>query len=516
MRFIKNLYHFCFNKITITLLFLVFQVLFFVFEILKFSSYYAEIDLILRGISVLAGMYLISRSDNPSVKLAWIVPIMLFPLLGGILFLLFGHIIVPKKMQENMKRTEDAVEAAIDYDETIFTNLKDQNQSLANISSYLKKYAKAPLYSNTDCLYFSDGEDYWNKLVEDLESAKRYIFMEFFIIEEGIMWNRILEVLKKKVAEGVEVRLMYDDIGSLFLLPRDYKKQMEKAGIKCVAFNRLVPVVAMIMNNRDHRKIVVIDGKIGYTGGVNLADEYINKKQRFGRWKDTGVRLSGDAVWSLCVMFLYMWNTSRDDDSDYSIYKADGLKEVHLQPAKMGFLQPYGDTPWGHEEIGENVYMNMIAQARKYVHITTPYLITDHDMLNQLCLAAKRGVEVIIITPEIPDKKLVYYVTQSNYPMLLQAGVKIYQYTPGFIHAKMVVCDGQVATVGTINFDYRSFYHHFECGVIFYLNAVIENIEKDILDTLAISEEVTLDYFAHKKFRISILDPLLKLFSPLM
>lgn len=501
------------NRVVITAIIVLLQVGFFLLEILRWGNYYVGIAFGLRLLTVCAVIYIIWRPNNPAVKLAWIVPIMLFPLFGGVMYLFFGHVIVPKKLKESMERTDALVQKNLVQDETIWEALSAENQAIANQSSYILTYAKTPIWNHTTSTYFPDGLPYWETLLADLEKAQHFIFLEFFILGEGRMWNTVLEVLERKVREGVEVRLMYDDVGSVFLLPKNYNEVIEKKGIKCVAFNRLVPFLSLVLNNRDHRKIVVIDGKVGYTGGINMADEYINDTHPYGEhWKDSGIRIEGEAVWNFTVMFLQMWNMSRYTEEDYGRYRYHFKEPLFAN----GYVQPYMDTPLDNEILGENVYLNMIGNARKYLYIYTPYLVTDNEMITALKLASKRGVDVRIVTPGVPDKKFVYWLTQSNYQNLIEAGIEVYQYTPGFIHSKCVLCDDEVATVGTINFDYRSFYHHFECGVYLYRADAIEALKKDMEETFVLSEQITLEWCRDKFVKINVIGPLLKLFSPLL
>ncbi len=310
----------------------------------------------------------------------------------------------------------------------------------------------------------------------------------------------------------MDVRLIYDDVGSAFKLPKHYDQYIEEKGIKCVAFNRLVPFMSLILNNRDHRKIAVIDGKTGYTGGINLADEYINYEAPYNEWKDAGIRLEGEAVWSFTVMFLQIWNISRPTDEDYGVYRYHFKEELTAR----GFVQPYGDTPFDNETVGECVYLNMLGYARKYIYIFTPYLVTDNEVITAIKLAAKRGVDVRMVLPNVPDKKLVYQLTQSNYQTLLEAGVRLYQFRPGFIHSKCVLCDDEIAVVGTINFDYRSFYHHFECGVFLYQTDAIRQLWQDMKETFARSIEITPQWCEKHLVKINVIGPVLKLFSPLL
>lgn len=509
----RKILHYALNRVVVIGLIVALQVGFFLLEIFRFSNYYVEIAFVLRLISFGAVVHLIVKPANPAVKLAWVVPILIFPLLGGVLYLAFGHVIIPRKLRGNMRRTDELVRNSLSQDMHVLSEIQKENIQAANQCNYLLSYTGMPVWKNGKDQYFEDGLPYWKALLEDLEKAEKFIFLEYFILGEGTMWNTVLEVLERKVKEGVEVRLIYDDVGSVFILPKKYNEIMESKGIKCVAFNRLVPVMSLILNNRDHRKIVVIDGKVGYTGGINMADEYINYRHPYGdHWKDAGIRIEGEAVWNFTVMFLQMWNMSRYTEDDYTPYR----HEFRQENAGKGYLQPYMDSPFDGEVIGENVYLNIIGSAKRYVYIFTPYLITDNETYSALKLAAKRGVDVRIVTPEVPDKKSIFWLTQSNYQNLIEAGVHIYQYLPGFIHSKCVLCDDEIATVGTINFDYRSFYHHFECGVLLYRTDTVEQLKKDMEETFAVSREMTLEWCQKKFMRTNVIGPILKLFSPLL
>lgn len=501
------------NRVVITALLVLLQVIFFLVVLFQWGSYYLWVSMALRFITFWAVIYIIWRPSNPAVKLAWVVPILVFPLFGGVFYLFFGHVIVPKKLRESMERTDELVKKNLTQKEAVMNMLRQENEAVANQCDYVLSYAAMPVCNHTSSVYFADGLPFWESLLVDLEKAEHFIFLEFFILGEGKMWNSILEILERKVREGVEVRLIYDDVGSVFLLPKNYDRILEKKGIKCVAFNRLVPILSLVLNNRDHRKIVVVDGKCAYTGGINLSDEYINDTVPYGEhWKDAGVRIEGDAVWNFTVMFLQMWNMSRYTEEDYKRYYAPAEELSDTD----GCVQPYMDTPFDNETLGENVYLNLIGYAKRYVYIYTPYLVTDNEMITALKLAAKRGVDVRIVTPGVPDKKFVYWLTQSNYQNLIEAGVRIYQYTPGFLHAKCVLVDGEIATVGTINFDYRSFYHHFECGVYFYQARAVDELREDMEDIFAVCEEITMEWCRKKFLKTNIVGPLLKLLSPLM
>ena len=340
--------------------------------------------------------------------------------------------------------------------------------------------------------------------------------MEYFIVERGYMWDSILEILEEKVKEGVEVRVMYDGMCCLMLLPYHYPKVLEAKGIRCKMFSPIKPTLSTYQNNRDHRKIVVIDGHTAFTGGVNLADEYINRKVRFGHWKDTAIMLKGDAVLSFTMMFLQMWNVTERQQDDFSRYVLPRGTEVAGAGDRGGFVLPYGDSPMDREQVGERVYLDILNQAKNYVHIMTPYLILDDEMENALCYAAKRGIDVTIIMPHIPDKKYAYLLARTYYPELIEAGVKIYEYTPGFVHAKVFVSDDEKAVVGTINLDFRSLYLHFECASYIYRNPVVLAVEQDYQDTLKTCALITMENCKNYSWGGKKLGRLMRLVAPLM
>ena len=341
------------------------------------------------------------------------------------------------------------------------------------------------IYENTKQEYFPLGEDKYVKLLEDLKKAKHFIFLEYFIISKGEMWNSILEILKEKVKSGVEVRVMYDGMCSIMLLPYNYPKELESYGIKCHIFNPIKAIISTYHNNRDHRKIVVIDGIIGYTGGVNLSDEYINKKECYGHWKDTAIRIEGEAVNSLTQMFLTLWNTGKVNNENFLNYK------IEHKVDSDGYVMPYYDNPYDKKNIGKQVYMDIISRASKYLYITTPYLVLDYELLNALKYAANRGVKVKILLPHIPDKKYVYMLARVHYEELINDGIEIYEYKSGFIHAKMFISDDEIATIGTFNLDFRSLYLNFEDGIYLYKSKTINEMKKDFLNTINKSIKIT-------------------------
>ncbi|MBQ8289178.1 MAG: cardiolipin synthase [Clostridia bacterium] len=449
--------------------------------ILRLGNFIRYANLILQIFSLLMVFYIAQRDTKASFKLAWVVPILLFPLFGGLIYLFFGTRSPTRGMKKKLECSQAALKEHIPDSSATIEEIATENASAGGQMRYLQNTGGFPVYQNTEARYFPLGEELFDVMLEELNKAERFIFLEFFIIAEGRMWNSVLEILEEKVKQGVEVRVIYDDVGSLTTLPYDYNRQLEKKGIRCISFNPFKPVLSIVMNNRDHRKIMVVDGKAGFTGGVNLADEYINEKLRYGHWKDTAVMLRGEAVRSLTLLFLEMWNAFRPGDSEIDRFLPD--PPVLPSSASDGFVQPYGDSPLDGEPLAENVYLNIIHGAKRYVYICTPYLIIDEELEGALTLAAKRGVDVRLITPAIPDKKSAHALTRSHYPKLLSGGVKIYEYTPGFIHAKSFVCDDEIATVGTVNLDYRSLYLHFECGVYFYRSSLVADVKRDFLET---------------------------------
>lgn len=502
------------SKMAIVAVLILLQIvfLFFIYGIMEeYIIYWRTGALLLSGFAVL---YIVNKQDNPAYKLAWVILVLSVPMIGGALYIILaGNKTRAKFINKALKNHLDTFKYMTD-DSYIQKEIKELSKSASVQSSYISKSAGYPAYKNTGVKYFPLGEDNFKSLIEELKSAKHFIFMEYFIIKQGYMWSTVLDILVEKVREGVDVRLIYDDFGCAMWMPSRLISEMTELGIKVAPFNPVVPVINLRQNNRDHRKITVIDGHTGFTGGINLADEYINKVERFGHWKDTGIMLKGDAVWNLTLMFLQTWKMITGEDDDYTLFSPMRHKVTPIY--SDGYIQPYGDTPVDDEIVGENVYLNMINKAKHYIYITTPYLIIDNEMFTALTLSAKSGIDVRIITPGIPDKKLVFMVTQSYYYNLIKAGVKIYQYTPGFIHGKTVVMDDTVATVGTINFDYRSLYLHFECGVWMFNSGAIYEIKDDFIRTLEVCDEITLEEIEKTSSIKRFGQSLLRLVAPLM
>lgn len=475
-------------RILLTTFLIIIQIIWGVLFLLRMVNYAEWISTILSLFSILVVLYLNVKEENASYKIGWIILIMAFPIFGGLFYLLFGNKRPSKFMSFRLNREHTNVLPFITEDKYANQGLRTLNERAFRTSQYVFRQSNYPLFKNTSTKYYPLGEEIFEDMLSEMEKAKDYIFFEYFIIEEGIMWERMLEILVRKIKEGVDVRMIYDDVGSMFLLSNDFPGRMESLGIKCMAFNIFRPFVSVVMNHRNHRKILVIDGHTGFTGGINIADEYINQKERFGHWKDTGIMLKGEGVWSFVVIFIEMWNSFRDD-----AINIDKLNEKLLKTEEVsydGLVQPFSDSPLDNEPLGENIYIEILAQANDYVYIFTPYLIIDNELQSAIQLAAKRGVDVRIVTPGIPDKKLVFRITRSNYLPLLESGVKIYEYSPGFMHAKSYVSDDKLGVIGTINMDYRSLYLHFECGVVLYETESIIQLKKDSIETIAVSKEI--------------------------
>ncbi len=470
------------------------------------ASYY-WLKPVLFIMSMLVVLWLVNKDENPSYKISWIILILIIPVFGGLLYLMIGNKKPSRKIRKKIQPVLDDIQDDLLMEDNIVENIEDAS---AHGLTYLSDLGFGT-YAHTTTKYYPLGDYCYIDLLRDLQNAKHYIFMEYFIVAKGMMFETILNLLKQKVKEGVEVRFIYDDVGSLTTVPYHFEKQLEECGISCVVFNPFIPMLSVAMNHRDHRKICVIDGYIGYSGGFNLADEYINTKMRFGHWKDTGIRMEGEGVWNLTTMFLSTWNAFHPQDKTYQQFHPQVYQTQFNQDD--GYVVAYGDSPLDEERTGENIYLNLIQQAKEEIFIMTPYFIIDDTMMKALILASRKGVKIKIITPGIPDKKNIYRVTRSYYHSLIQEGIEFYEYKPGFLHAKMVLCDHQIATVGTINFDYRSLYLHFECNVLLYKTSSIQDIENDFQETLQLSQKIDLNY--SRKFR-GLYEAILRLFAPLM
>jgi len=478
---------------------------------LVINNIFIPVDAILSLLALVLVIRIINSNMTIEGQLAWVFICLLFPILGIGLYFLFVRRRPPLKHRKYFKQVMKEGKKYSTYTEQEQDNLKQGLGEYYGQFNYLHTVADFKTYSNNSTKYLKTGELFYEELIKELENAKNFIFLEYFIIERGQIWNKILKVLEQKVREGVEVRVMYDDLGTINKLPNNYAKRMSKLGIKCVKFNSFVPIISAFHNNRDHRKIAVIDGQIGFISGLNIADEYANLVQPYGYWKDTGVKIEGEAVKNLTTMFLQLFNVQSMKNEEFSKYLVDIEKPV----SGNGFVCPYGDGPRFEiqDRVAVNVYLNMIDQAKKYIWITTPYLILDNKLRNALMRASRRGVDVRIITPHIPDKKIIFGLTRSNYKNLQEAGVKIYEFEKGFIHSKQILCDDEIGIVGTINFDYRSLLHHYECGVLMCKTDCLKDIKSDFEHLFAMSIDMK-DYKQNAFLRL--LCAVIKIFTPML
>ena len=516
MKKIKVLFRIVFGRTAFVVLFLLLQIGFLFSCFRWLSNYLVYIYGGMLALTALVVIYILNEKSNPSFKLAWVIPVLVIPVFGTFLYLFVQFQIGTKWINRRLKDAGDETSPYLEQNPITEKRLKKVSRDRANLAVYLKNCGGFPVCQNTSVRYFPLGDAMFPEFKRQLKSARKFIFMEYFIIERGKMWGEILEILEEKAAQGVEVRVMYDGMCCMMLLPYHYPQVLEKKGIRCKMFSPIKPTLSTHQNNRDHRKICVIDGHTAFTGGINLADEYINAVERFGHWKDTAVMLQGEGVQSFTMMFLQMWNITERQKENYGKYIYPGEELLNDAKPELGFVIPYGDSPLDGENVGERVYMDIINQARDYVHMMTPYLILDNEMVTALTFAAKRGVDTVLMMPHIPDKKYAYPLARSYYPELIEAGVKIYEYTPGFVHAKVFVSDDETAVVGTINLDFRSLYLHFECGVWIHKNPVVDAIEEDFLETLKKCRQVTLEDCRRYPFLPKFAGRMLRLIAPLM
>ncbi len=498
------------NRIIISGILLLAQIgfLFTVFVNVSVNSTWVYLLSVFLGIFMV--IYIVSRRGNPSYKIAWLIFILIFPIFGISMFLLWGGGRVLPHMRKKMEKCEAHYFPHLKEDVSVENKLHYFDIVHSRQADYLVRESGYPLYDGTSTEYLSPGEKFFPRFLEELEKAEEYIFIEFFILAEGEMWDDIFKILKQKAKQGVEIRIIFDDFGSIKRQHKDFLNRVTAAGIKISVFNPIKPSFNMFMNNRNHRKIVVIDGKTAITGGINIGDEYINRVERFGYWLDSAIIIKGKAVKSFLVMFCSMWEFTTKERLRIAKYITDCYMDAE------GFVIPYSDDPLNKHNPAEGLYMQILNSAQRYVYIASPYLIIDDTMISVLQMAAKSGVDVRIVTPHIPDKKYVHPVTQYNYLELLEAGVKIYEYLPGFIHSKLFVSDDKVATVGTINMDYRSFVFHFECGVWINDNKTVSDIRNHFEEIFTSCKEITLDEWSRRPLKRRFIEIILHLFSPFM
>ncbi len=504
-----------FNRATVCIIGIVLQVGYLISIFWTLGTNYTYSYVVFFILGLIMTIAIVSSDMNPGYKIAWIILILTFPIFGVMFYIFFGNSRSGNRLRKRMNLYNEEERLLLSQNPDTLSRLWEDDPDAEKQARYLMMYGGYPSYRNTVTQYFPLGEAKFETLIKELEKAQRFIFLEYFIIQEGKMWNTILEILARKVKEGVDVRVVYDDIGCLYTLPYKYDRKLESMGIQCRVFNKFKPIWSAKMNNRDHRKIIVIDGHTAFNGGINLADEYINVYPKHGHWKDSAVMIKGEAVWSFTMMFLTMWNyltASKPLSIDAYMPRAEDIAPYKSD----GYVIPFTDSPLDNEPVGENVYLNIINSASKYVYITTPYLIIDNEMSTALILAAKSGVDVRIITPHIADKWFVHAVTRSNYKHLTKQGVRIYEYTPGFIHAKNFVSDDTTAVVGTINLDFRSLYLHFECATWMYKTESVADVKEDFLETLEKCQEVTYGDCKNVNIFVRIVRALLRMFSPLM
>lgn len=479
---------------------------------LRLNAYSTWISLASNILATIVVLKLYSRHTNSAFKTPWIMLILVMPIMGLSLYLMFELLGTPFTIRKRLAEVYNRTHSALTQNACVWEALDAQSRTAGNQCRYLSTYADAPVCQNTDVLYYSEAKEAFAAMKEAISGAKSFIFLEYFIIEDGSSFSELRTLLSQKASEGVEVRLMYDDIGSIGYVNLSYAAALNRDGIHCQVFNPAFPILNLFLNHRDHRKIAVIDGKIGFTGGYNLADEYFGITEPYGKWKDIGIRLEGDAVRSLTATFLELWTLNSRQEEDFTPY----LSVRHSIPGASGFVQPYGDDPTAEERVTENVYLNLVNCAKTSLWLMTPYLIITDEMTRALTLAAKRGVDVRIITPGIPDKKTVFQMTRSYYAGLVRHGVRIFEYTPGFCHAKMCICDGKLASIGTSNFDYRSLYLHFENNVLLYNCAAIADMTRDMQNTFSQCEDVTERYRSGRSAVLRVWQCVLRLFAPLV
>lgn len=513
--FKKGIISMVFSRFGIVLVLLALQILVLLGLFLKFSQLAPHYYIISAVFYIFMIIVIVNSDHDASSKITWLTTMAFLPIFGALLYIYttvdIGHRVLKKKVTNILKNTKNK----ITQDKSVIDKVEEICPDVADLNYYLNKSGRFPLYENTDVTYYPIGEKMFQSMLVELDKAKDFIFMEYFIVDDGYMWDNILEVLIKKANEGVDVRVMYDGTCEFALLPRTYPSSLEKLGIHCKVFSPVSPFISTHYNYRDHRKIMVIDGKTAYNGGINMADEYINYTHKYGHFKDVGVMLKGDAVDSFTLMFLQMWSVN-ERHCDFSKYLNVGDSPFAGGYFSNGFVMPFGDCPLDEYDVGKSVYMDILNRAKDYVYIMTPYMIMDGELENSLTFSAERGVDVRIILPHISDSFVAQALAKTHYKKLLDAGVKVYEYTPGFVHAKVFVSDDVKSVVGSINMDYRSLYHHFECATYMYGTRCVEDIKSDYKDTLAKCQQVTYESIKNDKWYIKLIGKVLKFVAPLI
>ncbi|HEM3696191.1 TPA: cardiolipin synthase [Streptococcus suis] len=489
----KKLWKIIYSRVFIVLALLLLTVFAIFWAVGSLAVYVPAMLTVLQIFSIIIAISIINRPMNASFKLTWIVFVIGIPIFGALFYFILQSNIETRRYRKTFQRQAEILRQYGKTSDKVMKGLAKEDREQLKLAHYMSEYVGYPLHTNTDAVYFSSGEAKFEALLEELKKAEQYIFMEYFIVDFGYMWESILDILKEKAAQGVEVRFMYDGMNSLSTLPYTYYKTLRSYGIKTRVFSQIIPALSTVQNNRDHRKIAVIDGKVAFTGGVNIADEYINKRERFGYWKDAAIMIKGEAVSNFTLMFLQMWNhNEKKQTGDLKYLKAAREAETEVVDGE-GYFLAYGESPFDNDEVAKRVYLDMIQSATDYIYIMTPYLVLDDEMIDNLTYAAKRGVRVKLLLPHIYDKQSAYLAARTDFRTYLESGIEIYEFTPGFVHSKVVLVDDKKATVGTVNMDFRSFYLNFECGLYVYNHKqVLADILQDFEDSFAQSERITL------------------------
>jgi cardiolipin synthase len=486
------------------------QVVLLFFAVWNLSHRAEYLYTITEALNIVAVIIIIYNRQNPAYKLTWVALILIVPLFGILIYFIAGTQYLSLKVKKRLEHSQNFNKELRVQKLEVLGELKKDSEIYFRQVKYILNTDKKPVYKGTNAKLLTPGEKMFEVFLEELKKAEEFILLEYFVISSGQMWDSIYDILKQKAKDGIEVKLIYDDMGSIDYVKKNFHNELESFGIRVCIFNPFMPVISKFMNYRDHRKIAIVDGNVAFTGGFNIGDEYINVTHPHGNWKDVGIMLTGDAVWSFIIMFLDMWQIITGEKLNFERYRTTSTC------IDDGFFLPFDDNPVNKVNIAESVYMQLINNAKQYIYITTPYLILDNEMASMLCIAARSGVDVRIITPHIADKWFVHMLTRSNYQRLLENGVKIYEYTPGFIHAKTLVCDNEVGIIGTVNMDYRSFYLQFECAVWIYKSSILSDIKEDFMATIDISERIDKEKWNKRNKFIKIAEMLLNLFAPMM
>ncbi len=502
-----------FSRRFIVALLILGQIIFIALSVFLLGDNYLAVYVVMTLIAAILALYIVNRDDDPAFKIAWLIPLLVAPPLFAFVYIFFKAQISLQLMKKHHIKIQQETKAQLELSDTLLEKVEKSSDNLKRYSKYMWDFGGYPICENSKTTYYPSGEAVFPVILEEIEKAEKFIFLEFFIVQEGRMWNALLELLKKKVSEGVDVRVIYDGFGSQLSLPAGYHKKLQKAGIKTQVFLPFTPFLSTSQNNRDHRKIVVVDSKVAFTGGFNLADEYINEEERFGYWKDGAVRVVGDAVYNFTVMFLQMWRFITSESCDVSEYKYDCPR---LEGTEGSYVLPFGDSPIDDEPVGKQTYLNILNTAKDYVYISTPYLVLGNEMMNALKYATKSGVKVKLLLPGIPDKKYMKIIARSKYRKLVEMGVELYEFTEGFVHEKSFISDDEIAVSGSVNVDYRSFYLHFECGVTMYKTDSVMDMKKDFEAMLARSKHITLEECAKIPLRVRFCGALLNIFASLL